>query len=35
MNFWSGPGFVLSIIAISYGGWIMINWVRARHGYPL
>ena len=35
MNFWSGPGFVLSIIAISYAGWIINNWVRARHGYPL
>jgi hypothetical protein len=35
MSFWSGPGFVLSIIAISYAGWIINNWVRARHGYPL
>ena len=32
---WGGPGFVIAIIAISYAGWIINNWVRARHGYPL
>jgi hypothetical protein len=26
---------VIAIIAISYAGWIINNWVRARHGYPL
>ncbi|HWK36165.1 hypothetical protein [Sphingomonas sp.] len=35
MNFWSGPGFVLAIIAISTGGWLINNWIRARHGYPV
>ena len=30
-----GPGFVIALIAISYAGWIINNWVRARHGYPL
>jgi hypothetical protein len=35
MMTWGGPGFVIAIIAISYAGWIINNWVRARHGYPL
>ena len=26
---------MIAIIAISYAGWIINNWVRARHGYPL
>lgn len=32
---WSGPGFVIAIIAVCYAGWIINNWIRARHGYPL
>ena len=32
---WGGPGFVVAIIAMSYAGWIINTWVRARHGYPL
>jgi hypothetical protein len=32
---WGGPGFVILIIAISTGGWLINNWIRARHGYPL
>lgn len=32
---WGGPTFVIAIIAICYGGWILNNWIRARHGYPL
>ena len=32
---WGGPGFVLAIIAMSMGGWIITSWIRARHGYPL
>lgn len=32
---WSGPGFVIAIIAISTAGWIINNLIRARHGYPL
>lgn len=31
----AGPDFVLAIIAISTGGWIINNWIRARHGYAL
>jgi len=32
---WGGPEFVLAIIAISTGGWLINNWIRARHGYAL
>ncbi|MDP1026034.1 hypothetical protein Q5H91_02325 [Sphingomonas sp. KR1UV-12] len=30
---WGGPFFVLAIIAMSTGGWIINNWIRAKHGY--
>lgn len=30
-----GSGFVLAIIAISTGGWLINNWIRARNGYAL
>lgn len=30
-----GPAFVLAIIAIAYGGWIITSWIRAKHGYPV
>lgn len=32
---WGGPTFVLMIIAISTGGWLINNWIRAKHGYSL
>jgi len=32
---WGGPGFVIAIIALSYGGWILSTWIRSRHGYPI
>lgn len=32
---WGGPEFVLAIIAISTGGWIINNLIRAKHGYSL
>jgi hypothetical protein len=32
---WGGPFFVIAIIALSTGGWLINNWIRARHGYPL
>ena len=32
---WSGPSFILAIIAISTAGWMFTSWVRARHGYPV
>ncbi|WP_326524200.1 hypothetical protein [Sphingomonas sp.] len=30
---WGGPTFVLAIIAIATVGFVINNWVRARHGY--
>jgi len=30
---WHGPGFVIALIAISTAGWVINNWIRARHGY--
>jgi len=32
---WGGPGFVLTIIAMSMIGWVVTTWIRARHGYPI
>ncbi|MHA7819662.1 MAG: hypothetical protein ACX930_08470 [Erythrobacter sp.] len=32
---WGGPSFVIAIIAVSYGAWILNNWIRAKHGYDL
>lgn len=34
MNF-GGPNFVIAIIALFIVGWLVNNWIRARHGYPL
>ena len=27
--------FILAIIAMSYGAWIVTSWIRAKHGYPI
>lgn len=32
---WHGPEFVLAIVAMSMGSWIITSWIRARHGYPI
>ena len=32
---WSGPSFVIAIIAISTFGWLASTWIRAKHGYPI
>jgi hypothetical protein len=32
---WGSPEFVIAIIAISTAGWIVNNWIRAKHGYSL
>ena len=32
---WGSPEFVLAIIALSTVGWLISNWIRARHGYAL
>ena len=30
-----GPIFVVAIILVSTGGWLINNWIRAKHGYSL
>lgn len=32
---WSGPGFIIAIIAISTAGWLISTWIRAKHGYAI
>jgi len=32
---WGGPSFIIAIIAVSYGAWLINNWIRAKHGYDL
>ncbi len=32
---WGSPEFVIAIIAISYGAWLVNSWIRARNGYAL
>ncbi|MFN5632696.1 MAG: hypothetical protein ACK473_11900 [Sphingomonadales bacterium] len=29
------PSFIVAIVLICTAGWIINNWIRARHGYPL
>lgn len=31
----AGPDFVIAIVAVSTAGWLINNWIRARHGYAL
>ena len=30
---WGGPGFVIAIVAICMGSWLLNNWIRAKHGF--
>ena len=32
---WGSPAFVIAIIAVSTVGWLVNNWIRAKHGYEL
>ena len=34
-DFFSGPGMIVAIIALTTGGWLINNWIRAKHGYDL
>ena len=34
-HLFGGPGFVIMIIALTTGGWLINNWIRAKHGYDL
>lgn len=31
----SGPAFIVAIVALSMGAWMFTTWIRARHGYPV
>ena len=30
-----GPSFVIAIIALSMATWVIITFIKARHGYPI
>jgi hypothetical protein len=30
-----GPRFIIAIVAMSMGAWVITSWIRAKHGYPL
>lgn len=32
---WQGPGFIIAVIALSMGAWIITTLIRAKYGYPL
>ena len=32
---WDATAFIVLIIALSTGGWLINNWIRAKHGYDL
>ena len=32
---WGGPDFIIAIVAVCTAGWVVNNWIRARHGYAL
>lgn len=32
---WGSPEFVIFIVGISTLGWLVNNWIRAKHGYAL
>ena len=35
MNIFAGNGFIVGIVLVATIGWLVNNWIRARHGYPL
>lgn len=30
-----GPAFIVAIVVVCTAGWLINNWIRAKHGYPL
>lgn len=30
-----GPGMIVAIVTVCTVGWLINNWIRAKHGYPL
>lgn len=35
MNFLAGNGFIVGIVLVCTIGWLVNNWIRAKHGYAL
>jgi len=35
MNFFAGNGFIVGIVLVCTIGWLVNNWIRAKHGYAL
>lgn len=33
--FFEGPSFIVAIVMVCTSGWLINNWIRAKHGYPL
>jgi hypothetical protein len=31
----AGPSFIIAIIAMCMGAWVITTWIRAKHGYPI
>lgn len=31
----AGPSFIVAIVALSMGAWVLTTWMRAKYGYPL
>jgi hypothetical protein len=31
----AGPSFVIAIVALSMGAWVITTWLRVKHGYPV
>ena len=31
----SSPAFIITIVALAMGAWVMTTLIRARHGYPI
>ncbi len=31
----AGPSFIVAIVALSMGAWVITTWIRAANGYPL
>jgi hypothetical protein len=30
-----GPDFIIGIVAMAMGAWVLTTWIRAKHGYPV
>lgn len=35
MSIFAGNGFIVGIVLVCTLGWLVNNWIRARHGYAL